>query len=234
MKNDMKLTSDCKTCHAHLADLLLDETYAVEHPEMTAHLAECAGCRAELAELKSTFALLDHWTAPEPSPFFDTRLHARLREAEASAPEGLWERVRSFLLFSTGRSLRPAMAGALALAMIAGGGGVLLGVHPRPGPVAASPTVNDLKIMDNNAQALQQMDQLLDSSGDDTFNTTNDLMYAQSLSNPQPCVLGDAHGVACRRGRVCVWPAEVCAAGSGGAESAASARNGAATVACAD
>jgi hypothetical protein len=32
--------------------------------------------------------------------------------------------------------------------------------------VQASPTVNDLKILDNNAQALQQMDQLLDSSDD--------------------------------------------------------------------
>jgi hypothetical protein len=30
--------------------------------------------------------------------------------------------------------------------------------------VAASPTVNDLKILDNNAQAIQQMDQLLDDS----------------------------------------------------------------------
>jgi hypothetical protein len=32
--------------------------------------------------------------------------------------------------------------------------------------VQASPTVNDLKILDNNAKALQQMDQLLDSSDD--------------------------------------------------------------------
>jgi hypothetical protein len=34
--------------------------------------------------------------------------------------------------------------------------------------VAPSATVNDLKILDNNSQALQQMDQLLDSSGDDS------------------------------------------------------------------
>jgi anti-sigma factor RsiW len=166
MKNEMK-TIDCKSCREHLADLLLDESYAAR-PEMAAHLEACAGCSSELAELKATFAMLDHWEAPEPTPFFDTKLKARLREAVASEPESLWQRMRSFLLFSTGRSLRPAMAGALALAMIAGGGGVLIGVHQQAVPVAASPTVNDLKIMDNNAQALQQMDQLLDSNGDDS------------------------------------------------------------------
>ena len=167
MKNEMKKI-ECKSCHEHLADLLLDESYAAAHPEMAAHLSGCSECSRELAELKSTFALLDDWSAPEPSPFFDTKLKARLREAVAAEPEGLWERMRSFLLFSTGRRLRPAMAGALALVMVAGGGGVFLGVQQQTGTVAASPTVNDLKILDNNAQALQQMDQLLDSSGDDS------------------------------------------------------------------
>ena len=175
MSHEMKKI-DCKSCREHLADLLLDESHAAKRPEVAAHLRGCAGCSAELAELQSTFAMLGDWIAPEPSPFFDTKLKARLREAVASEPEGLWERLRSFLLFSTGRSLRPAMAGALALAMIAGGGGVLLGVHQQT--VAASPTVNDLKILDNNAQALQQMDQLLDSSGDDKLRSTDHLMYA--------------------------------------------------------
>ena len=164
MKNKMK-TIDCKRCQEHMADLLLDETYGAAYPEVAARVSSCAACEKELMELQATFAALDHWTVPEPSPFFDTKLKARLREAVAAEPEGLWERMRSFLLFSTGRSLRPAMAGALALAMIAGGGGVLIGVHQQP--VAASATVNDLKILDNNAQALQQMDQLLDNSGDD-------------------------------------------------------------------
>ena len=166
MRNEMKKT-DCTHCREHLADLLLDESYAAKRPEVAAHLLACADCSAELAELKSTFALLDEWSAPEPSPFFDSKLKARLREAVAAEPEGLWERMRSFLLFSTGRSLRPAMAGALALVMVASGGGVLISSYQRP-VVAPSAAVNDLKILDNNAQALQQMDQLLDSSGDDS------------------------------------------------------------------
>jgi len=168
MSNEMKRKTDCKSCREHLADLLLDEKYAAAHPELGAHLAACGECSAELAELKATFAVLDHWEAPEPSPYFDTRLRARLREAAAAEPEGLWERMRSFLMFSTGRRLKPALAGALALVMVAGGGSLFLGVNQQPPPVMASPTVNDLKILDNNAQAFQQMDQLLDSSGDDS------------------------------------------------------------------
>lgn len=164
MKNT-NLTIDCKTCREHLADVLLDDSYAAARPEFAEHMAECAGCTAELAELQATFALMDHWTAPEPTPYFDTRMHARLREEVGAAPAGVWERMRSFLLFSTGRGMRPIMAGALAVVMIAGGGGVLLGVYPRS--ETASPAVNDLKILDRNAQALQQMDQLLDEPADE-------------------------------------------------------------------
>ena len=147
MKNEMDLKTDCRTCRSHLADVLVDESYVSAHPEIAAHMVACAECRTELEDLQSTFALLDAWTAPEPSPYFDAKLHARLREAQASAPEGLWDRVCSFLLFSTGRRLRPAMAGALALVLVLGGGGTFAGLYQ---------------------QALQQMDQLLDSSDDDS------------------------------------------------------------------
>jgi len=162
-------STDCKTCRTHMPDLLLDENYAASHTEIASHLASCAGCAAELNDLRATFALLDGWAAPEPSPYFDSKLHVRLREAEAAGPEGFWERARAFLLFSTGRSLRPALSGALAFVMLVGGGGLGLYMH-QPAP-AASATVNDLKILDNNAQAIQQMDQLLDDSGSDDSST---------------------------------------------------------------
>jgi anti-sigma factor RsiW len=173
MKETMELKISCKTCRSHLADLLLDESYASAHPETAAHMATCEGCRTEWDELQATYALLDSWTAPEPSAYFDARLHARLREARESAPEGLWGRMRSFVLFSTGRGLRPALAGALALVLVLGGGGTLAGVYRDAGATSqTSPTVNDLKILDNNAQALQQMDQLLDSSDDNSASST--------------------------------------------------------------
>ena len=164
----MEWKTDCNTCCTHLADLLLDESYASAHPEMAAHMATCAQCRTELEELQATVALLGEWTAPEPSAYFDVKLRARLREVQALEPEGLWSRMRSFMLFSTGRRLRPALAGTLVVAVVLGGGGTLAGLYERTAAVAvqASPTVNDLKVLDNNAQALQQMDQLLDSSDD--------------------------------------------------------------------
>jgi hypothetical protein len=161
--------TNCKDCRSHLPDLLLDDAYVAAHPELAGHLAACAACRTELAELRSTFALLDTWEAPEPSPFFDSKLHARLREAVAAEPEGFWERTRSFLLFSTGRQFRPALTGAMAFALLVGGGTFVgLQINQPTQQAAASATVNDLKILDNNAQALQQMDQLLDESAPNT------------------------------------------------------------------
>ena len=154
---------DCTSCRSSLPDLFLGG----ETPSspLAAHLAACQSCAREWNDLRSTWSLMDEWTAPEPTPYFDTRLRARLREAQAAAPEGLWERFTVFLRFGTGRELRPALAGALGLAMLLGGGtaATLLTHHANP---TASPTVNDLKIYDNNAQALQQMD-LLDEAGRD-------------------------------------------------------------------
>ena len=158
-------TTNCKDCRERLSDLLLDP--AAVPASVNAHVAACADCREELASLRATFAAMDAWTAPEPSAYFDTRLRARVREAQAAAPEGFFERMRSFLLFSTGRQLRPAVAGALALVLVLSGGSYLgLNGVPSFHNGQSSATVNDLKLLDNNAQALQQMDQLLDENED--------------------------------------------------------------------
>ena len=169
MNNDMKLKTDCKTCQSQLPDLLLDEKFPAAKPALAAHLDACAACRTELNELRATFALLDEYVTPEPSAYFDSKLHARLREAQAAQPESLWERMRSYLLFSTGRSFQPAVAGALALVLVLGGGGTFVGLHnlpaAEPNAAASSATINDLKVLDNNVQAEKQMNQLLDVSG---------------------------------------------------------------------
>lgn len=172
MKTEIK--PDCKTCRSHLPDILLDRGYAAKQPELAAHFETCTDCRAELNELLSTFDLLDEYVAPEPSPYFDSRLHARLREAEAAGREGLWERMRSYLAFSTGRSFQPAIACALALILVIGGSGTFFQMHSFqqvPENPTASATVNDLKVLDNNIQAEQQMNQLLDTSGSEDEDT---------------------------------------------------------------
>ena len=158
-------TMNCKETRERFPDVLLDP--AAVPASVEAHVADCSDCRKELASLIATFAALDAWTAPEPSPYFDTRLRARVREAQAAAPEGFFERMRSFLLFSTGRQLRPAVAGALALVLVVSGGSYLsLNGVPTFHNGQPSATVNDLNLLDNNAQALQQMDQLLDDNED--------------------------------------------------------------------
>lgn len=58
-------------------------------PEVGGHLAGCGACAGKLAEFKQTMALLDEWQAPEPSPYFDVRLQARLRE-EMAKPQAGW------------------------------------------------------------------------------------------------------------------------------------------------
>jgi hypothetical protein len=58
-------------------------------PEVGGHLAGCGACAGKLAEFKQTMALLDEWHAPEPSPYFDVRLQARLRE-EMAKPQAGW------------------------------------------------------------------------------------------------------------------------------------------------
>lgn len=160
-------TTDCKTCRSLLPDLLLEPDSAAALAAAP-HIAACPVCRGELEDLRATMSLMDAWTAPEPSPYFDARVHAHLREAKQAAPEGLWERLVATLRFSTGRGLRPALAGLFLFLLLLGGGTVATLWHEGATP-AASPTVNDLRIFDNNAQALQQMD-LLDEPGPDAGN----------------------------------------------------------------
>jgi hypothetical protein len=154
----------CKDCQSVFLDLLLDPG-ASANAAARDHIASCAECKQEFQSFEATFALLDTWKAPEPSPYFDQKLAVRLREEQALAPAGWFERLKSRLLFNTGRQLRPALAGALALVLIVGGGtfaGVSGLVHRSPQSSAA---VEDLQILDKNDQALQTMDQLLQDGG---------------------------------------------------------------------
>jgi predicted anti-sigma-YlaC factor YlaD len=161
---------NCKICQASLPDLLLDRA-APANAVAFEHLAACAACNDQFRALKATFDLLDYWQAPEPSPYFDQKLAVRIREEQAAPPAGWFERMRARLLFNTGRQFRPALTGALALVVLLAGGTAadLSLVHSGTG-VQASATVNDLQILDKNAQALQTMDQLLqdESSSDES------------------------------------------------------------------
>jgi len=155
---------NCRNCQSVLPDLLLDPG-ASSNAAARAHLATCDTCNEEFKALEATFALLDKWQAPEPSAYFNQKLAVRLREEQTLAPAGWFERLKNRLLFNTGRQFRPAMAGGLALVLLAGGGTFAnLSTFSHPG-TEASATVQDLQILDKNDQALQTMDQLLQEDG---------------------------------------------------------------------
>ncbi len=162
----------CQKVHDELPDLLLDPS-AVS-AETRTHLESCHSCASELASLQATFTMLDAWEAPEPSPYFDQKLAVRIREEQALPPANWFERLQARLLFNTGRQFRPALAGALALVLLLGGGTFagITTLNDHSQKIQASATVDDLQILDKNDQALQQIDQLLqdedaseDSSG---------------------------------------------------------------------
>ncbi len=118
--------------------------------------------------MQQVMLLLDEWKAPEPSPWFDARMMARFREEQARAPEGLFGRLRDRWLFTQPAMMKPVMVSTLALLLTAGGGTYWQMSHMRTAPPAGiSATVEDLQILDNNAQAIQQMDQLLDDNDND-------------------------------------------------------------------
>ena len=155
---------NCKDCQAVFVDLLLDGD-APANAAARSHLESCAKCKQEFESIESTFALLDAWKAPEPSPYFDQKLAVRLREEQSVAPAGWFERMKSRLLFNTGRQFRPALTGALTLILLVGGGTVANFSIATNGSPEVSATVQDLQILDKNDQAFQSMDQLLQDDG---------------------------------------------------------------------
>jgi hypothetical protein len=168
----MKHTNtNCKMADDQLANLLLD-THRVP-AKVQAHVVECGDCQGELRKLQAAMQLLDTWEAPEPSPYFLTRLGARMREERQAAPAG-WlargiARIRASIAYGPGLHVRPLAAMALTVVLLLGGGtylGVTDWMQPvQPTPLAA--TVNDLQILDSNAQVLDQMESLsTNSSGD--------------------------------------------------------------------
>jgi len=129
----------------------------VVEPEVNNHLRSCSDCTGTLAEFQKTMALLDEWVAPEPSPYFDTRLHARLREEAAKQPSSWLARLR-----------RPALAMSLA-AIVAVGATVLRleqkKINSRPGPIAVvdpGTAVGDLQALDQNHDVYSDSDLLDD------------------------------------------------------------------------
>ena len=158
----------CNESREQLPDLAAG--LVVGEPEVNEHLRSCAECAGTFAEFQKTMALLDEWEAPEPSPYFDTRLQARLREEMAKRPSPWFAWVR-----------RPALAAGLA-AIVATGAVVLRLEEPKThktnqiaAVTSAEPgtAVGDLQALDNNQDIYADsdlMDDLQPQQQDESVN----------------------------------------------------------------
>jgi hypothetical protein len=132
--------------------------------EINSHLAGCGACAGKLEEFRQTMALLDEWQAPEPSPYFDVRLQARLREEMAKPKAGwlAWFR-------------RPVLAAALTVLIGVGVGlfftknGGMYGpghemavVQPPMQSLEPGTAVSDLQALENNHDLYSDFDLLDD------------------------------------------------------------------------
>ena len=147
------------TCH-EIRELMPDLAADMNAPtaETKEHLQACGECAGKLEALRQTMKLLDEWQAPEPSPYFDTRLQAHLREEIAKPAAGWLHWLR-----------KPALALSLGIAMIVSitffrGDGTVhraavdtANVQPVPGTA-----VGDLQALDKNHDLYSDFDVLDD------------------------------------------------------------------------
>jgi hypothetical protein len=130
------------------------------------HMTACTACQKEFASLRSTMDVLDTWTTPEPSPYFDVRLRARLREVKEQEQHGRF----AHWLGTIGIrhiSWKPAAAVVFA-ALLAVGGGMYrfgIGVDRSTGTIAVTQPcpVVDLQALDKNQQVLNELQELDDN-----------------------------------------------------------------------
>jgi len=143
---------NCKDINEQLMDVAIGVPVEAG---VTEHLGTCSACGVRLESLRRTMSLLEEWNAPEPSPYFDTRLQAQLRE-EAARPRGIFAWLRKPVLAAT-------MAGLMTI-------GVLTFYHastrnlsePKMAQAEPGTAVGDLQRLDKNNEVLANFDILDD------------------------------------------------------------------------
>lgn len=151
---------NCKQIHEELIEASFRGEIA--NAAVREHVASCSSCAKDWQAMKGTMAALDSWQAPEPSPYFNTRLYARLEE-EKRRPATLGERLTAML------HVRWQAAAGLALAVALAVGGSIYRFDIATGSgthqVAKGNAVDDLKALEKNKDLLSAMDDL-DQAGE--------------------------------------------------------------------
>jgi anti-sigma factor RsiW len=160
-----------------IQEQMLDQMSASSaNANISAHTATCADCAKLWHAMQASSAALDEWTAPEPSPYFNTRFQARLAEVkreEAAKPAGVFAGLRSLFrqpvsVFHSGARMA-ALAAAVAVA-------VAVGIYERPSSrgqndvnqALVSPAVNDLQKLDKDEDLYADFEMLDDLQTDNS------------------------------------------------------------------
>ena len=148
----------CENVREEMMETLLSGLEAAS-PEVQEHLRSCAACAQELASFRQTMALLDEWRAPEPSPYFSSRLRARVREEAAAQPAGWLAWLR-----------RPVVAAAATVLIAVGVSMLEVGNFQDRNTIATNDggvrvnangnAVSDLQYLDKNAELFSEFDAL--------------------------------------------------------------------------
>jgi len=142
-----------------------------------AHISGCAACADEYRSLRSTMSALDTWTTPEPSPYFDVRLRARLREVKEQEQHGRVAHWLEKLGFGQ-LSWKPVAAATFAVMMAVGVGLYRFGITinnsmPSSDRLAECPVV-DLQTLDKNQQVLNELQELDEDTSSNAQTTVNE------------------------------------------------------------
>ena len=89
-----------KCIHNDLIFYIDNELSVEKRTAVEEHLEECADCRSFLAFLQDGMQVIEKEKNPEVSPFFYTRLSARLEEKPESRVQNQWVRLVQSALFS--------------------------------------------------------------------------------------------------------------------------------------
>jgi anti-sigma factor RsiW len=143
---------NCNDVRENLIEMVTD---GPADPQVTAHVKQCSACAEELDSMRKTMALMDEWEAPEPSPYFLTRLRAHVKEEREKAPASMFGWLR-----------RPVLAASLATVLAAGGVVYRLsvGTPPAPSPDAGT-AVADIESLDKNHDLIIDTDLVNELTG---------------------------------------------------------------------
>lgn len=89
-----------KCIHKDLIFYLDNELSVEKRTAVEKHLEECADCRGFLAYLKEGMQMIEKEKNQEVSPFFYTRLSARLEEKQVYQTQSQWTRLAQPAFFS--------------------------------------------------------------------------------------------------------------------------------------